>query len=303
MQPAEERMTTTIAVTGASGQLGYKIVEILAANTAVQTIALVRNPAKKTFASNVEVRKFDYSDNASALTAALSGVSAVILISSNNVGSRFTEHKAVIDAAVSAGVKTVLYTSILNAETTVLKLASEHKQTEEYLAAQSSLKHVFLRNSWYTENWTESIGGVLASSAVLGASKDAQFSLATRNDYARASAAAAVRSVTGVGALKEIYELGGVPVRPSEYAAEISKHAGRTIVYKNFPEAEYVALLTSFGLPATFAEILADSDVGAAVGGLYVETTDLVDLIGGQPEDWKVYVKEAVAHPPTAQSH
>lgn len=65
-----------------------------------------------------------------------------------------------------------------------------------------------------------------------------------------------------------------------ELAAEVSRHAGKTIVYKDLPKAEYKAVLLGAGLPEPVAELYADSDVGVANGQLDDSSGDLKRLIG-----------------------
>ena len=65
-----------IAITGATGQLGFIVIEKLLLQTEANNIvALVRNPAKATHltAQNIEVREFDY-DRPETLVPALSGI-------------------------------------------------------------------------------------------------------------------------------------------------------------------------------------------------------------------------------------
>ncbi|HRQ51954.1 MAG TPA: NAD(P)H-binding protein, partial [Agriterribacter sp.] len=74
----------------------------------------------------------------------------------------------------------------LRAGVSVLSLAPEHKQTEEYLKA-SGLDYTILRNGWYIENYTGSIGSVLKTGAVYGSAGEGKVSAATRSDYAKAA--------------------------------------------------------------------------------------------------------------------
>jgi NAD(P)H dehydrogenase (quinone) len=100
---------------------------------------------------------------------------------------------------------------------------------------------------------------------------------AARADYA----AAAVAVLTAAGHPKKIYELAGdAPFTMPELAAEVSKHAGKTIVYQDMPQAQYKAVLLGAGLPEPVAELLSDSDAGIARGELDDSTGDLRTLIG-----------------------
>ena len=75
----------------------------------------------------------------------------LILVSSSEVGQRIQQHKNVIEAAKKAGVKHIIYTSLLGAtnDNTVKSLAGEHVETEAALKA-SGITYTILRNGWYT---------------------------------------------------------------------------------------------------------------------------------------------------------
>ena len=106
----------------------------------------------------VEIREADY-DRPATLVKAFTGVDKLLLISANDLsGVRLAQHKAAIDAAKSAGVKLIAYTSILHTDTSELILTEEHRATEAYLKA-SGVPHVLLRNGWYTENETAASHG------------------------------------------------------------------------------------------------------------------------------------------------
>ncbi|MBL7735440.1 MAG: NAD(P)H-binding protein, partial [Chitinophagaceae bacterium] len=153
-----------IGVTGATGQLGRQVIAHLKkAIPADQIVALVRDP-KKAKDFGVEIRAFDYT-NPEQVAGALKGLSKILLISSSEIGKRFAQHKNVIDGAKKAAIPFVAYTSILRADVSALGLAPEHKLTEDYLKA-SGLTYVLLRNGWYIENYTSSLGNTLKAGAV-----------------------------------------------------------------------------------------------------------------------------------------
>ena len=77
-----------------------------------------------------------------------------------------------------------------------------------------------------------------------------------------------------------MYELGGEPFTMTELAAEISRQSGKPVTYTDLSPEKYTELLIGAGLPAPFAEILADSDRAAAGGALEVPRTDLEKLLG-----------------------
>ena len=220
----------------------------------------------------VEVRRADYTEKDS-LDAALKGVERLLLISSNEVNQRLSQHRSVVEAALKAGVKFIAYTSIPKADTTAMLLAGEHKATEQIIR-KSGIPFAFLRNSWYFENYTDQLPSILEHGAVFGSAGEGRVSAASRADYA---AAAAV--LTNDDHENKIYELGGdTAFTLTELAAEISKQTGETIVYRDSPVEQYAEALIGAGLPEPMARVLADADLGIERGDLLVESGDLSRL-------------------------
>jgi NAD(P)H dehydrogenase (quinone) len=265
----------TIAITGATGQLGRLVIETLKSKApGAEIVALARSPAKAADLG-IPAREADYA-KPETLDRALAGIETLLLISSSEIGQRSTQHRNVIDAARQAGVKRIVYTSLLHADTSPLSLAAEHLGTEADLKA-SGVPFTILRNGWYTENYTGSIGGALAGGAFIGSAGNGKIASAARADYAEAAAAA----LTGAGFDGKTYELAGDEAYTlTDLAAEISRQTGRTIPYKNLPQAEYAAALTTFGLPEAFAQALAGWDIGASQDALFDDSRQLSKLIG-----------------------
>jgi len=267
-----------IVVTGANGQLGQLVIQsLLRSVPASQIVAAVRQPAKAAglAALGVQVREADY-NRPDTLDAAFAGADKVLLISSSEVGQRQPQHQNVIDAAVRAGVKLLAYTSLLRADTSPLGLAAEHLATERALKA-SGLPHVLLRNGWYTENYLASVPAALAHGALIGSAGDGRIASAARADYADAAAAV----LTQPDQAGKVYELAGDSAYTlAELAAELSQATGKTVPYVNLPEADFKGALLQAGLPGPIAELLANSDAGAAQGGLYDGSGQLGRLIG-----------------------
>ncbi len=267
-----------IAITGASGHLGRLVIrELLQKVPADQVVALVRDPAKVKDMTNkgVRVRRADYS-RPETLTTALSGIGKLLLISSSEVGQRVLQHRNVIDASKQAGVKLLAYTSILQADTSPLSLADEHRETEAAIKA-SGVPAVILRNSWYSENYLAAIPVALEHGVVLGSAAEGRIASAPRADYA-AAAASVLLAEDQAG---KIYELAGDSAYTlGELAAMIGQHSDKAVTYINLPQEEYKNALIDAGFPEPFAALLADSDVGASKGGLFDESRQMSQLIG-----------------------
>jgi NAD(P)H dehydrogenase (quinone) len=287
VDPGESVMT--IAVTGATGQLGRLVIEKLKDKAGEAIVALVRSPANAR-GLGVTVREADYAKSAT-LKSALAGVDVLLFISSSEIRERAAQHHNVIEAAKAAEVKRVVYTSLLHADVSPMSLGVEHRATEAELKA-AGIPHTILRNGWYTENHTAAIGSALAGGAVIGSAGNGKFSCATRADYAEAAVAALV----GTGQNGKTYELAGDHAYTlSDFAAEISRQTGTTIPYKNLPVHEYATALVGFGLPEATAKAVASWDAYAADGALFDNGRQLSALIGRPTTPLSTTVAEALA--------
>ena len=267
-----------ILVTGGTGQLGRLVIASLLKKTAASNIiAAVRNveKAKDLAALGVQVRLGDYTKPES-WDAALKGVDKVLLISSSEIGQRAQQHRTVIDAAKKAGVKLLAYTSVLHADTSVLGLAGEHRDTEAMIRA-SGLPSTILRNGWYTENYMASVPSAVAHGSLYGSAGEGRISSATRADYAEAAATV----LTSDNQAGKLYELAGdTAYTLTELAKETSRQSGKNIGYVNLPEVDFKNALIKVGLPEILANLLADSDTGVSKGALYDDSKQLSKLIG-----------------------
>ena len=282
-----------IAITGATGQLGRLVVAALLERKVnpKELVAIVRTPAKAAdlAAKGVQVRAGDYREP-QTMSAALEGVTTVLLISSSEVGQRAPQHQVVIDAAKKSGVKLLAYTSILHGDRSKLALAAEHIATERALAA-SGVPHVLLRNGWYFENYTANLATSLQH-GFAGSAGTGRIAAASRADFA--AAAAVVQTTPGQAG--KVYELAGdVPFTMAELAAETSKQTGKTLAYANLPPEQFRGVLLGAGLPPPFADILVDADLNIVKGELDDTTKQLSTLIGRPTTSLSTAVRDGLA--------
>lgn len=276
-------------ITGATGQLGRLVVESLKNKVAAENlVALIRTPEKASDLG-IEARAFDY-EKSEGLAGALQGIDHLLLISGNEIGKRKQQHENVINAAKQAGIKWIVYTSLLHADKSTLSLAEEHKITEEALKA-SGIPYTILRNGWYTENYTGSVPGAVKAGVLLGSAGEGRISSATRRDYAEA-AAVVLASENREG---KVYELAGDNYFTlKDLAAEVSRQTGQDISYNNLPEKEYAEILKNSGLPEEIAKTIAGFDTGAANNDLFDDSKQLSRLIGRPTTPLAQAVKEAL---------
>ncbi len=188
-----------IAVTGAAGRLGGRVVQLLADRADVDVVAMTRRrlPAES-FPPQVEVAVADYADPA-ALRAALKGVDTLVFVSSDGPDARvLLHHRNVVAAVAAEGVGHVAALSSVDADAaSPFCYAVVNRLTEDLLLAsgvpcsfaRASLYIEFFQAAWLTEARAT---GVLRLPAA-----DGRVSLVARDDVARALAALAVGEPTG----------------------------------------------------------------------------------------------------------
>ncbi len=179
-----------IVVTGATGALNGATVDHLLDRVPASEIAVaVRDQAKaQRFADRgVEVRYGDYADPAS-LRGAFDHADQLLLVSSNDPGADAVSlHRTAIDAAVSAGVGRILYTSHQGAAAgTPFGPGRSHAATEQLLA-ESGVAWTSLRNGFYLHslNW---LLGPWRETGVVTVPADGPVSWTAREDAAEAAA-------------------------------------------------------------------------------------------------------------------
>lgn len=268
----------TFAVTGASGQLGHLAVRDLLGRGVPPSnvVALVRERGKAMELADrgTQVREADYSQP-ETLNGALAGVDRLLFISGSEAGQRVAHHTNVIRAAQAAGVARVAYTSMLNLDDTTNPLADEHQETER-LVREAGLPWIFLRNGWYTENYTGSLSRFLEAGEILGAAGTGRISAASREDFAAAAVSALLEEELG----NRTYELGGPSFDLSQLAGVISEVTGTVVTYRDLPVQEYAAALERSGLERAAAGFVAALDASLARGDLETDRQDLIRLLG-----------------------
>jgi NAD(P)H dehydrogenase (quinone) len=273
----------TLFVTGASGQLGRRVVELLLEKGAVKIVAGTRKPEKLAdlAARGVTVRHADF-ENAKELEAALAGADRVLIISTDAIdrpGRRLAQHKAAVAAAASAGVKHAVYTSMPNPETSPVVFAPDHLGTEQALKA-SGLTYTILRNCWYMDFLIPGLAAAVASGKLITATGNGAAPYVTREDCAQAAAAALASSDTS----NKTWNITGPDsLTYAELAKIASDLTGRPVVFESVTPEERTAQLIAAGTPEFIAKLLVSSQMAIAQGKMGTPTTAVKELTGREP--------------------
>jgi NAD(P)H dehydrogenase (quinone) len=148
-----------IAISGASGDMAKRITAELLEKIRPEDLTLTtRTPEALADRAmqGVRVCKADYNDP-DALEAGFRGNDILMLISSLAVTRRVPEHRNAIEAAKRAGIRHIVYTSVIGLlpHSPTLSVA-DHRATEKMLGA-SGMGWTALRNGTYAEVLPENI--------------------------------------------------------------------------------------------------------------------------------------------------
>ncbi|MEB3766421.1 SDR family oxidoreductase [Acinetobacter sp. MD2] len=281
---------TTYGITGATGQLGRKVIDSLSKKVKLEEIiAIARDPIKASDLG-IAVRAADYNDFES-LVSAFAGIDTLLLISSSSIETRQIEHKNIVEAAQKAGVQRIIYTSLLHADQWGIAFAEDHLTTEKWIKS-SGLKFTILRNGWYWENHTSGLMATLDHGGFVGSAGDAKISWATRQDYADA----AVQVLIEDKHEGKTYELAGdLSYTLTDLANEVERQIKKDFHYKNLDESEHILFLESVGLPLFVAKMVAEIESrGIPTGALVDKTKTLSALIGRPTTTLQAAVTEAI---------
>lgn len=290
-------MTTphsTLLVTGASGQLGQRVLHHLLETLQIapdRIVAASRHPDKLTDLAQrgVALRRCDF-DNPASMVEAFEGIDRVLLISTDVLdrpGHRLAQHRAAIAAAEKAGVQHLVYTSMPEPEGSPIPFAVDHQGTEAAMAASTLPGWTVLRNNWYFENLYMSLPHILATGQWHTAAEEGRLAHIARDDLAKA-AAFALASGTG----KRTYNLSGSRAYTTTEMADLLGHAaGKPIQVNPVPLEAIVQGMMHAGLPENLARTFAAIHTNIALGRLAQVTNDFKALTGDAPQSFEAWVE------------
>jgi len=213
----------TIAVTGASGDLGGRVVRELATRGVEQRL-IVRDVARAPQLPGADVAVAEYEDS-EAMAKALEGMGTLFLVSGHEGPERVSLHRKAIEGARLAGVERIVYTSFMGAApNATFPYARDHSATELAIR-EAGISLTSMRNSLYADVAPQFVGadGVIRAPAGHG-----RLAWVARADVARLAAVLLVEP----GHEGQIYDVSGPhAIDLHETARILTKATRRAITY------------------------------------------------------------------------
>ncbi len=288
-------MSQTLLVTGASGQLGRSVVEHLLTTFQVapeRIIATTRHPEKLEELSQrgVQVRQADFDDPAS-LPVAFKGADRLLIVSTDSLdrpGHRSVQHAAAVQAAKSAGVAHLYYTSMPQPDDSAITFAHEHLDSEKALK-DSGLEWTILRNGWYQENLFMSLPHAIASGQWFTSAGDGELAHVSREDCARAAAAALVSDDTA----GKTYTLTGPTLLSTADIAALAREVfDQPIQVVQLNDEQLQGGMVQAGVPEALAPVFVSFDTNTREGKIEIRTDDVEKLTGQAPKSMKAFLTD-----------
>ena len=271
----------SIVITGASGHLGRSTAELVLGRVPAREVVLTtRHPEELSDLAErgAEVREADF-ESPETLVGAFEGGEKLLLISTQDLDRRVSQHRAAIEAARVAGVRHVSYTSYLNpVQGNPAVVTPSHRDTEEALR-ESGLEWTALRNAFYTEYQVPSAAQAIATGRLVHNIGEGRTAYVSREDCAAAAAAV----LTTGGHEGRAYDITGPqPLGQDDVAALLSDISGRPVQAVAVDDEEFVRGLAAAGIPEPVARGIAS--YGQAIREGYIgEASGAVEDLTGRP--------------------
>ncbi|MFI1754254.1 SDR family oxidoreductase [Streptomyces sp. NPDC020571] len=289
-----------IIVTGATGQLGRRIVEHLLTRVPTEQIGVsVRDPGQplaRTFADQgVRVRRGDFAD-AESLAHAFEGASQVLVVSVDKMGEECVKrHRTAIEAAVTAGTRRVLYTSQMGAgAASHFQACRDHAATEEILRG-CGVPFTSLRNGFYAASATRFLDHARETGEIL-LPADGPVAWTTHADLAEATAAVLADEGRFEGPTPPLTASRALTF--DDIAALACEVTGRQFTRSTAPEAVFRDQLVAQGVPAHYADQFLGIFAAARAGEFATADPTLAALLGREPVGMREVLGEALREAP-----
>ena len=279
-------MTSPILVTGALGNVGAEVVnKLVEKGYTVRAADMDMRQLKERFGDSVEAVRFDFSDP-KTYPATFRGVQRMFLMRPPHITNIKRDMYPAIDAAKRAGVKHVVFLSLIG-----IKNAKyvPHYKVEQYLQ-EIGMQTTFLRCSFFMQNLnTTHRKEIKECSEIFVPVGKAKTSFIDVRDI---GAVAAVALTEKDHAGKKYDLTGNEGLDYYEVAKIMSEVLGRKITYRNPNSLSFLIETLRRGIPFRFAVVMLGLYTSTRFGMAEPITNQVEQLTGRKPITFKEYVQD-----------
>lgn len=274
-----------IAITGATGNYGYAVIEALIKKgvdkKSIYAIARDKIKAKLLAAFGINVVIGDYNDYQSMINA-FSGIDKLLFVSSGEMKNRAVQHKQVVKAAKKAGVKHILYTSQIH-ETddpkSPMKFVMKSHLATEIAIMKSGMYYTILRNGLYLDMLPLFLGKNVIENGIYLPAGNGKIAFTLRNEMAEVAA----NILNSEGHKNKIYDVSGKGVSFLEIAAMIYHITNKNITYVSPDIETFIKTAIGSGIPKEYAKMIGGFSLAAQQGELAGVNSKMEMLLERKP--------------------
>ena len=275
-----------VAVTAASGQLGSAIIQQLKQEHGTGKIVGIARTPSKAGHLGVEVRKGDYNSQADFELAFRDIEIAMIVSGMDAPEKRIDQHRNIIHAAGKAGVRKLVYSSIIGVEgdTSFDAIVNSNRQTEQDIR-DSGLDWAIGRNGLYIEPDVEYMETYKQEGKVSNCAGVGLCSYTTRSELAFAYAQMILKADRN----ERVYNLTGNPITQQELTTYLNSTFGSNLDYEELSTQVYL----------DFQKEVNGEFLGSIIAGIYTKIrngefnvpSDFEAAAGRAHQSWEEYFK------------
>jgi len=273
-----------VAITAASGQLGSEIATQLIKEIGAENIVGTARTVSKAEHLGITVMPGDYNKR-SDFDEALKGVEVVMIVSGMDAPEkRIEQHRNIINAAKTAGVRKIVYSSIIGHEgsSSFDAIVQSNRQTEQDIK-KSGLEWSIGRNGLYIEPDIEYIETYTKEGKIANCAGDGLCSYTTRSELAYAY----VQLIKEDDRNNQIFNLAGEPISQTQLTAYLNAAFGTSLDYEEMTPEAYLA----------FQQNVNGEFLGKVIAGIYLKIrsgefnihSDFEAAAGRKHLEWKDY--------------
>ncbi len=280
-------MSGSILVTGATGNIGYYVVQELAAKNENVKVALrIVEKDEATFTGlNVDLVEFDFL-NVDTYENALKGVKKVFLIRPPQLAKPKNDMEPFITLLKQKKIEQIVFVSLMGVEKNPIV---PHRKIEDMIR-DSGIPYTFLRPGFFMQNLnTTHRDDILVRNELYMPVGKAKTSFIDTRDIASVASVC----LTEEGHLRRNYTLtGNKAINYYEVGEILSKTLGRNIEYKNPNVLEFRKTLIKRGTKKEFANVMTMLYVLTRLGTAEKVTADVKDILKREPISFEQFVED-----------
>lgn len=275
-----------ILVTGATGNVGREVVRALAARgAAARAAAFDEADARRVPAEAAETVLFDFT-NPATYPAAFDGVDRLFLMRPPAISNIRRDMKPAIDFAATAGVRHVVFLSLIGAERNRIV---PHAKIEKLLIG-SGMAWTMLRCGFFMQNLdTTHRADLVEHDDIFIPAGDGRTAFIDVRDIG----AIAARVLTEPGHAGRAYPLtGSESLTYDQVAAIMTEVVGRPITYSNPSPLSFARRMRRRGYPWAYVAVMEGIYLTTRLGMAAAVAPDAADLLARPPITMRQYVRD-----------